>query len=341
MRNQSRPVQQMRRPVWRRQSPVARRLSPVACSLFLLLSAAIGLSSCKKQEVQLPPAQGPGAAPLPALPEIPKDDKAAAAARAAGAETTAVAATEGKTTGTTFPRAEAQLGPKGTGVIDKVLVNEGDRVRKGMVLFRLETRNAELGVDQAKAAREAARVNVKAVEAEWTRTKSMFEQNAVSRMEWDQVQARMDGARVGLQQAEVALSIADKALADSTVRSPIDGLVTAKLKSAGEMATMMPPTVVLVVQDQSALELRFRLPERALTQVKVGDVVTARLDALALTREAKVSRINPAIDAHTRTVEVVAMLPNKDGKLKSGLLAEVALGAGGAGNDKTTAEASR
>jgi RND family efflux transporter MFP subunit len=143
----------------------------------------------------------------------------------------------------------------------------------------------------------------------------------------DQAQAAADGARVGVQQAEVALSMARKSLADATARSPIDGLVTAKLKNEGEMATMMPPTVVLVVQDQSVLELRLRLSEKSLIEVKVGEPVTAKFEALGITRQAKVSRINPSVDSRTRTVEVVADLPNADGALKSGLLAEVELGA--------------
>jgi RND family efflux transporter MFP subunit len=264
----------------------------------------------------LPPAQGPGAPPMPNLPTVAgKGDEAAA-----------VAPTEGRTTGTTFPRAEAQIGPNAGGVISQILVKEGDKVKKGTVLFRQDTQDAALRLQQARAALEAAQVNLRATETEFNRTKSMFDQKAVSQMQWDQVQSRMDAAKVGISQAEVARDMAQKFLSDGTVRSPLAGVVVAKLKSEGEMATMMPPTVVLVVQDQSVLELRFRLPERSLTQVKIGDRVKARFDALNVERSAKISRIQNAIDARTRTVEVVAEIPNPDGELRSGLLAEVELG---------------
>jgi RND family efflux transporter MFP subunit len=295
-------------------------------SRFTLVAALVlgtwGAPACgKRQATPLPPAQGQGAAALPELPTIEKTSVTD--------EATAVAPTEGRTTGTTFPRAEAQLGPNAGGVIEKILVKEGDRVKKGAVLFRQDTRDAALRVEQAKVAARAAGVNLRLAETEHDRNKVMFEQKAVNQMAWDQIVGRLDSARVGVQQAEVALSMAEKALADAVVRAPMDGLITAKLKNEGEMATMMPPTVVLVMQDQSALELRFRLPEKALTEIKVGDAVTARFEALGLTREAKVARISPAVDARTRTVEVVAMLPNKDGVLKSGLLATVDLGSGG------------
>jgi RND family efflux transporter MFP subunit len=283
--------------------------------LLLLLC----VTACGRRKQELPPAQGAGAPPMPELPNVapPKT-----------AEATTVTPTEGRTTGTTFPRAEAQLGPNLSGLIAKIYVEEGAKVRKGQVLFRLDGRDAELRVAQAKASREAARVAMNAVQVEYDRTKPMFEEKAVNRMQWDQLQARLDGARVQVQQADVALSMAEKAVADMTVRSPIDGVVTAKLKNEGEMATTMPPTVVLVVQDQSTLELRLRLPERALADVKPGDEVTARFEALNLVRPAKVSRINSTVDAQTRTVEVVALLPNADNKLKSGLLASVELAPG-------------
>lgn len=289
--------------------------------LFIVVLAVAPIA-CKRpaDKAALPPAQGPGAAPLPALPKIET-------APAAAPESTTVAPTEGRTTGTTFPRAEAQIGPNGPGVITRILVKEGDRIRKGTVLFRQDTADGALRVEQAKAALAAAKVNFSATQTEWTRTKTLFEQKAVSQMQWDQIQARMDGARVGIQQAEVALQMAEKALADATVRSPLDGVVVAKLKSEGEMATMMPPTVVLVLQDQSVLELRFRLPERDLARVKVGDAIAAKLDALGVTRPAKIIRVQPSIDPRTRTVEFVAALPNADGALKPGLLAEVDLSA--------------
>ena len=279
------------------------------CVVVLLLAA------CKREQQALPPARGDDAPSMPDLPALEK----------ASNDATSVAPSEDRTTGTTFARAEAQLGPNAAGVIEKILVREGEHVKRGAILFRQDTGDAALRVEQAKVALEAERVNLRAVETEQQRTKAMFDQKAMNHMQWDQAQARLDAARVSMQRAEVALSVANKALADAVVRSPIDGIVVSKLKNEGEMATMMPPTVVLIVQDQSALELRFKLPERALRRIRVGDSVKARFDALGIEREAKISRIQSAIDAQTRTVEVVGELPNPDGTIKAGLLANVEL----------------
>jgi RND family efflux transporter MFP subunit len=284
----------------------------VVLTLFMLLP----LTACKREQAELPPAKGNEAPSMPQLPNIEKTNTD---------EGTTVTVSESRTTGTTFPKSEAQLGPNAGGLIEKILVKEGDTVKRGQTVFRQDTKDAALRVDQAKVQLESARVNQRASETDYQRTKAMFEQKAMNQVQWDQAQTRLDGARVGVQQSEVALNMANKALADAIVRSPIDGVVVAKMKNEGEYATMMPPTVVLVIQDQSSLELRFRLPERALRHVKIGSSVKAKFDALGVEREAKVVRIQSAIDAQTRTVEVVVLIPNTDNALKAGLLATVEL----------------
>jgi membrane fusion protein (multidrug efflux system) len=86
-----------------------------------------------------------------------------------------------------------------------------------------------------------------------------------------------------------------------------------------------PPTQVLVLQDQATLDLKFRLPDRALASVQVGDAITVVVPALAVSRKATISIVAPSVDPRTRTVELTAVLDNRDGALRSGLMAEVEL----------------
>jgi RND family efflux transporter MFP subunit len=215
-----------------------------------------------------------------------------------------------------------------SGVIAKLPLEEGDEVKKGDLLFRLRTQDMSLRIRQAKAGLKAAEVRLAAVEVEYGRTKRLFEKNAIDQANWDRARAEFEGARAGIEAAEANVALAKKGLTDATVRSPIDGVVARKLKNVGEMVTMMPPTVVLVVEDHRTLELRFHLPERALKSLKVGDQVDAAFASVGLTRAAKVSRISPNVDRRTRTVEVVAEISNADSQLKAGMLADVRVGAG-------------
>ncbi len=122
--------------------------------------------------------------------------------------------------------------------------------------------------------------------------------------------------------------MARRGLGDATVKSPINGVVVDVPKNEGEMATMMPPTVVVVVEDQSKLELRFRMPETSLANLQVGAPVKVTFESLGATRDATISYVAPTVDPRTRTVEYVAVLDNADGKLKSGMLAVVNLAGG-------------
>ncbi len=283
--------------------------------IVALTAVVVFTGACKKSgpgHADMPPAQGEGAPPMPALPSV-----------AATGDQPAATATDSRTTGTLYPRSEAQIGPSVSGIISEIAVKEGDRVKKGQVLFRQDARDAVLRRDQAKAALDGAKVQLSAAQIEYDRTKKLYEQRAVNQAQWQQVEARMDGARVGVQQAQVMLNMAAKMVADTVVRAPMDGVITAKLKSEGEMATTMPPSPIVVVQDQQVLELRFRLPERALADIKAGDVVTARFEAIGQTRDAKIVRVNPTIDQRTRTIELIAEIPNDDGGLRPGLLASV------------------
>jgi RND family efflux transporter MFP subunit len=272
-------------------------------------------ASCKgdSKGAALPPASGPGAAPRPELPKLDKPEAQAAQA----AEVT------DETTGTTYPKARAEVAPNMSGVIASIAVKEGDKVAKGQLLFRLENRDMALRVQQAQAGLKSAEVGLASVKVEYDRTQRLLDKKAIDQASWDRVQAQYDSALAGVNQAKVGVSLAREGLSDATVKSPIAGVVTAKLKNDGEMATMMPPSVVVVIEDHSVLELRFRLPERSLRALTVGDTVRAHFSSVGLDRDAKVVRLSPSVDARTRTFEVICEIENADGSLKSGMLATI------------------
>ena len=292
--------------------PVRRIRSMFGALLVLALVGSGSGCQGKSEGAKLPPATGPGA---PERPKLPAIDKAEVKAE--------VAKVSDETTGTTYPKERAEVAPNMSGVISMIAVDEGDRVKKGQLLFRLENSDMALRVRQAQAALRSAEVGMTSVKVEYDRTKRLLDKNAIDQASWDRIQAQYDSAQAAVDQAKVGVSMAREGLGDTTVKSPIDGVVTAQLKNTGEMATMMPPSIVVVIEDHSVLELRFRLPERSLRTIQVGDVVNAKFSALELEREAKVVRLSPSVDPRTRTFEVVSEIDNADGALKSGMLASI------------------
>lgn len=285
--------------------------------LRALLPVLLLAFACEtKQGPALPPATGKGAPPaaeIPTLTDIARSDSKPAAAispNAAG-------------TGTLKPRSLAALGPKETGLITSITVDEGDAVKKGQVLFRQDSAQAAIAVEQARAALATVQVQVDAAQLDFDRTKALRERGSVAPDVLDQAKARLDGANSSLRQARAALALAERHSGNMVVTAPFDGVVTERRMNVGETATLMPPSIVLVLQDLDLLELRARLPESALKDVHEGSEITARFPSVGVSRKLRVKRIAPTIDARTRTIEIVADVDNQDRRLLSGMLAEV------------------
>jgi RND family efflux transporter MFP subunit len=287
-------------------------------SLYVAVLLAAGACQ-QKQGPALPPATGAGAPPAPAIPTLQQ-----VADKLSGPEV--VTATSQSGIGSLRPRFEASLGPKETGPLVGIAVDEGDRVKKGQVLFRIDAAQAELAVEQAKAGLSSAEVALASAELDFGRTKALRERGSVPPDVFDQAKARVDASRSSLNQAKVVVALAQRRTANMVVQAPFDGVVTERRMNIGETATLMPPSVVLVVQDRDQLELRARLPEAALKIVREGSEVTARFPSIGDSRRVRVKRIAPTVDARNRTIEIVADIDNKDHRLLSGMLAEVSYG---------------
>jgi RND family efflux transporter MFP subunit len=283
-------------------------------TLFFLLGSLLG--ACQKdQGPKLPPPKGEGSPPLKPVPTLTE------LARDVAPIPTAAATRAG--TGSLRPIREAALGPKQTGVLSAITVEEGDRVKKGQLLFRQDAGQAQLNIEQARAAVAGSKVQLAQAQLDLDRTRALRERGSIPQDTLDQALTRVNALTSALQQSEAALGMASKGASDMSVSSPIDGVVAEKRMNVGETATLMPPSIVLVIQDIDTLELRARVPEAALRTVREGTELSVRFPAVDETRSVKIKRIAPNIDPRTRTIELVADVPNKDGRLKAGMLAEV------------------
>jgi RND family efflux transporter MFP subunit len=285
-------------------------------SRLLITTALLLPFGCDRAESEtrsaLPAANAQGGPKVPVLP-------------AGGQQAAAPAPASDRYVATALPRDSVELGPKSSGTLTAVLVEEGARVKKGQLLFRVDSRGSRLGVMQAETALQGATIHRDNAQRELDRQRKLAESGTISPAVLERAEATFTTASNGIEQAQVALSMAKRTTGDSSVVSPIDGIVTRKLKSVGETATMMPPTVVLEIQDQSIIEVRARVPEAALRTVRAGDRITAHFSALQLARGATVVRISPTVDPQTRTIEVVAEADNADGTLRPGMYVEVEL----------------
>ena len=296
---------------------------PLFVPLFVLATL-----SCQRDVavVRLPQAQtAPAAAAAPTLtPPVP------APAPAADPPVASAGGASPFLSGTTEAHRKSTLTPKVSSAVTRVHVREGDTVKQGQPLVTLDTRDFILRSQQAEAARDGARVQLEAAKLDWDRIKSLLAEKAVPQSQFDMIDARYKGAKAGLAAAETAVAIGQKALHDSVVRAPFDGLIVKRFVNEGEYASVMPATQLVTIEEIDPVDLRIQVPSTDMAQVTVGSPVHVRLPATGQEMDLRLTRVVSSSDPRTRTFSAIVEIPNRDHSLRSGLYAEVSLRPSGA-----------
>jgi HlyD family secretion protein len=184
------------------------------------------------------------------------------------------------------------------GKIVRLLVKEGDRVRRGQLMLQLDDAQYRADSDQQRAALSSAKAHVhdnesalRVMESNYTRQKALWEQKLLSQAEWDQAVRSVEGARVADQagredvsRCQAALEAADNRLSKTRFEAPFDGVVSALNVEAGEMVitgTMNNPgTEILTVSDMSRMLVRADVDETDVVDVRVGQKAKITVDAM-------------------------------------------------------------
>jgi RND family efflux transporter MFP subunit len=216
----------------------------------------------------------------------------------------------------------SELSAKLPGRVARMYVDEGARVTKGQPVLQLESdyislnlRTAEAEVARAKAAMdEAAR--------DLARKKGLVAKGSLPQATGDRSQAMFDQASAAYAGARAQADLLRRQAADSTLRSPVTGIIAEKRTEVG--ARLGDGGVAFVVVQLSPLRLRFQVPERYLGKLTVGDSVSARVDPYPNENfTGTVKTVGGVIDPKTRTMFAEAEFANRDGRLRPGLFARV------------------
>ncbi len=195
------------------------------------------------------------------------------------------------------------LSSKVMGRVVELNVNEGDRVGQGRVLVRIESGEIAAQAYQAQAAFNNAKL-------QYDRIKSLFDEQAATRMEMDQATLGLESARAGLNAARAMESY-------TTITAPISGQIVEKKINLGEMA--LPGQPILKIEDNRTLRLEATLKEQDIRFVHMGQLATVRVDALPDKElKGRVAQIVPASDIRTHSFIVKIDVP-ADGRLITGM----------------------
>jgi len=195
------------------------------------------------------------------------------------------------------PRRYVNVGANVSGRLVEINVREGDPVREGQVLARVESERYEAGLRQSEAGVAAARADLQRADADvfaaklaFERTKQMRDDRLVSAQAFDQAEAEfkmkaanVESAKKRVAQLQAQLDSTRDDLIKTTVTSPMDGVVTNLPKEAGEMvigALSFNPTVIMTVADLSVMECEVMVDETDFRNLKLGQPATIKVDAL-------------------------------------------------------------
>lgn len=218
-------------------------------------------------------------------------------------------------TGTLMPASQATVYSMLPGVVQSLHVQEGDRVTRGQVLARIERGKLALGLRQARAALELARVKLQQARTNHLRVRRLAASAAAPGAQLEQARAGFDAARLQVEQARVAVGVASSRLADAVIRAPISGVVIQRFVQRGNMvtATRVARTYPLVlIGDLRQMKLTVAVPEREMARVALGQRAEVEADAYAGQRfEGKVTRLPERVDPATRTAPVELTIDNE------------------------------
>jgi RND family efflux transporter MFP subunit len=268
-----------------------------------------------------------------------KNDQAPSAEKPAMAVETAVATpatllASVPVTGTLTARRMAEIKTELAGLFREVYVTEWVEVRKGQPLARIQAsetetavKRGEAGVASAKAALLQAQVEADRSRREAERMAKLKSAGLATQQQLDDAgsaaaaaAAQVAAARARLQVSEEEVAQLRLHLEKSVVRAPIDGVVAMRAINVGDLSGVdAGGKVIFRIVDNRTLDLTVTVPARELAQVQVGQTLEFSSDGCPETFRGIIKYLNPSINAADRSLQLMAEIDNRDGRLRDGL----------------------
>ncbi|HEX6944655.1 MAG TPA: efflux RND transporter periplasmic adaptor subunit [Casimicrobiaceae bacterium] len=215
---------------------------------------------------------------------------------------------------------QATVKAKVPGEVRQMSVREGEAVRAGQPVARIETSDLEARLAERQGALESARAQLALAEKTRSMNNRLLAEKFISQNAYDGSQSSHDVAVGNVKSAEAQVRLAQNALKDATVTAPIAGVVAKRHVQAGDKVAVESP--LLTVVDLAELELAALVPASDVPELATGMPVELAVDGFGERRfRGIIGRINPSAEPGTRAFHVYVSLPNPDAALRSGMFA--------------------
>jgi RND family efflux transporter MFP subunit len=201
-----------------------------------------------------------------------------------------------------------------------VAVEEGQPVRKGALLGRIEVRSLDDTRRSAESAVRSAEAQLASARRETERAEQLVKAGALAQREADLAITNVSTAEAQLADARARLAGVQTQLGDAVIRAPISGVVARRAVNAGDVVS--PGTELFTIIDPSSLRLEAAVPSDDLGSLRVGAPVQFEVRGYEEPLEGTIERISPQADPTTRQVPIYVAIPNVGGRLVAGLFAQ-------------------
>jgi membrane fusion protein, multidrug efflux system len=223
--------------------------------------------------------------------------------------------------GTLTAAETAALRAESAGSVVGLSAEIGDRVEKGAVLAKIESQVASSAYVSTQSAVVSATQDASNARREIERVRRLAEAGALSPHDVEAAEAGLAAAEARLAGAKAQDAQMGEQVGNTTVRSPIDGIVSERAVGLGDIVA--PGTPLFTVIEPSSLRLEGAVPAASATTLAIGTPVKFEVQGFeGKPFDGTIERISPAVDPMTRQIPILVSIPNPEGKLLAGLFAE-------------------
>jgi membrane fusion protein (multidrug efflux system) len=207
------------------------------------------------------------------------------------------------------------------GEVKEVLVREGEAVEAGQIIIRIDPREHQARLAQAKGALLAAQGQLNIATQTRDNNQALLDKGFISRNAFDTGFSQYQIAQANVESAIGARDVAQKAVSDTTIRAPISGLVSSRTVQPGEKVSTDNKLLDII----NLRQLESAVPASDIMNVALGQEVSVNIEGLTAPMNGTVARINPATQSGSRSILTYIRIDNPQGMLRAGMFAEATL----------------
>ena len=223
-------------------------------------------------------------------------------------------------TASPLPNNDVRVSSFVAGRIAELNVAEGDQVKAGQVVARLDDRPYRSQLQQAEAGQQQAKANFDNAQLARARGEDLFQRGIVARKELEDARTQESVAAAALKQADAALEIAKLQVARCVIVAPLNGAVAKRFVSVGEQVDGTAAQPIVEIANLQEVEFEGNAPAMYLSKLRAGESVSVSAESAAGQKfSGRIQAISPAVDPSTGVGLVRIRIPNPNGALRMGI----------------------